>query len=304
MNVNHFFHRNSKMENKEEDYDEDVISVPIKKKKVVLKPAIRRISGNYDKKGIEKKHDESDISEEETMQKLSLEEEDDDISVCDIVEDDEEEEDVFNFESEIIEEKKPTKKSAKKTEKKTEKKTLKKISKKVIEEETEDIVGQAKEILGKPSIVGTTSKSEGSRVITNNSKKTVEYINSLERELPCDTYSMDEFDLSEVSFTGAVVNCAEVEGVELERKNFFAVISSIYEYLENYESIIQHTKMNVKLGKETGRGFVYLQELDVSVQGVTANKAIQEIFEQVLGNSIDIRLDVSTKEARYIFVNE
>lgn len=344
MNVNKFFHNSRKgatdrkiQPKKVEEVEEPVMKIPIKKKKAAQEQSskvipssktIRYISGNYDKKKAiakvepESEEEQDDISVSEfDNDDISLQgNNSDDESIIEhsedediIAESDEEEEDILGFESEIIEEKRqkttqPKEVKAKKTKEapkdkkkiETKAKKAKKVSQ--TSDASDDILDMARKTLDMPKVEGR--KPIVSKVVSINSRMTEEYINGLSRPLPEETYEMDEFDLSTTTFKGSIINEVEIEGVEIEKKNYFNVISSIYEYLENYDNIMKYGGINVQEGKLTGRGFVYLQELDISVQYVSADRSIKEIFEQVLGNGLNFRMDVSTREKRYVFVNE
>lgn len=285
MNMNRFFHKgqkDSKMKlsaKKLEEDEEPVLRVPIKKKKNTINQVLKPIPKK------EPSDDELSIGNQSDDEISIGEPEFDDVS--------EEEGDIFDFESDIIEEK-----PKKQTKKPKEKQPKEKNSKSSI-----DVLDMAKATLDKiPNVALSTIPK--SKVVTTSSRMTEQYIDSLERPLPEETYSIDEFDLTTESFKGSLINEVELEGVEIEKKNYFNVISSIYEYLENFEAIKANTTINVQNGEKAGKGFVYFEDLDISVQYVNADRSLKEIFEQILGNGMRLKMDISTKEKRYIFVNE
>lgn len=183
---------------------------------------------------------------------------------------------ISNFESEIIEMPKPKRKQKQK---------------------------EDPEISGLIEKMNSYLDGDSKRFISSSKKQTIEAIRGGGIRLPEETCNIEDFDMKSVSFTGAVLDYACVEGVEVEIKYFFGVITYIYEFLEDISTIKINTIMNIKEGEEKGKGFRYLEELNISIQGVTSDRAIKEIFAQVLGNDIEFEMRITTKEKKFILTN-
>lgn len=138
---------------------------------------------------------------------------------------------------------------------------------------------------------------------TISKKNTQESIRGSGIRLSEEECEMTDFDLKSVKFSGAILDYACLEGVEIETKYFIGIVYYIYEFLEELDVINENTIMNIKPGKEIGKGFKHLESLDISIQGVTSDKAINEIFNQVIGNDLTFQMNIITTEKKFIFKN-
>jgi len=60
----------------------------------------------------------------------------------------------------------------------------------------------------------------------------------------------------------------------------------------NGAQIIKNTSLNIKTKKYTEKGFTYNDNLGISIQGVDANKCLNEIVIQCENNNIKLYIDI------------
>ena len=267
----------------EDDSEEEEEEKPIKKK-IAKKPVQQEDDSEEEEevKPIKKKIAKKPVQQEESEEEEDSEEEEEEEEE----EEDEEEEEMFNFKSATVKVKEVKKKKPSDI---TSKSFLKDLEKKFVD---------------MPDVKTTVPVKE--KTVTVNKRITQEDIESRRRPLPEETHAMDEFDLPSHTFKGGVVEFAEVEGMEIEtKKSIFPIIRYIYnEILEDADAIRKHSSMNIQDGQVEGKGFVYLEQQDISVQGATADKMMKDIFQQVLGNNLTFKMTISTTDRRFTFENE
>ena len=93
-------------------------------------------------------------------------------------------------------------------------------------------------------------------------------------------------------YTGSAVHKCVLNGVEYENTSYAAIIRQIYRLIKNVKQIINNTKLNIKMGHITGKGYVYIEELDISIQRVEANISMKEIINQCNLNDIELELTI------------
>ena len=124
-------------------------------------------------------------------------------------------------------------------------------------------------------------------------------------EIVTERVTMREFEreLSRLNFQGRSINKATLEGIDIEKLNYWGVIRFIYEFIGDYNEIKKNCTINTKEGKHNTKGYVYIPSLDISVQGVTSERSMKEIFSQVLGNNFTFSMEILGYPERIIFYN-
>jgi hypothetical protein len=97
---------------------------------------------------------------------------------------------------------------------------------------------------------------------------------------------MSDFDFNQIHLSNVKISQINIEGIILQIKYISKILYFIYDFLDNIELIKKNTLLNIQNGYIKGTGFVYLKKLDISVQGATAQRLFQEIFNQIIKNDI------------------
>ncbi len=138
----------------------------------------------------------------------------------------------------------------------------------------------------------------------------VESEESLEEEIPVELnverHSMASFEknLSKINFKGSLVNNSYLEGIAIENKSYVGIYQFIYEFIGDIDKIKQNSILNIVDGKKSTNGFKYMKNLKISVQGVSADRSVKEIFNQVLKNDFTFSMEILSSPNKYIFHNE
>lgn len=119
-------------------------------------------------------------------------------------------------------------------------------------------------------------------------------------------YNMNsvEDSLSSFDFKGSSVRRANIEGIEIEKLSYWGIIRGIYEFLGDVEHIVENSQLSIVEGKYTEKGYVWIKELDISVQGVTSDRSVKEIFKQILENRLTFFMEIDKYPKRWVFMNE
>lgn len=132
--------------------------------------------------------------------------------------------------------------------------------------------------------------------------RNIEPENTKRRVIPEIQMKLVENKLSDYSFNGCKVISAEIEGIILEKLTLANIYKSIYEFIGDVDQIKENAILKIEDGFVKGKGFVYFEELNISVQGVTSDKAMKEIFAQILNNDLRFRMEIFAGEI-LLFVN-
>jgi len=138
----------------------------------------------------------------------------------------------------------------------------------------------------------------------------VESEESLEEEIPIELnverHSMASFEknLSKINFKGSLVNNSYLEGIAIENKSYVGIYQFIYEFIGDIDKIKQNSILNIVDGKKSTNGFKYMKNLKISVQGVSADRSVKEIFNQILKNDFTFSMEILSSPNKYIFHNE
>jgi hypothetical protein len=106
-----------------------------------------------------------------------------------------------------------------------------------------------------------------------------------------------EINLANYNFTKSKVTECYIEGKKKEKPAYNNILIEIYKLLDS-EFILQNTTINVYKGKKTDKGFHYIQELDISFQGISAKVAIKEIttLAKMTGINYKIKITLENNE--------
>jgi len=111
---------------------------------------------------------------------------------------------------------------------------------------------------------------------------------------------MSEFDFNQIHLSNVKINQINIEGIILQIKYISKIIYFIYDFLDNVELIKKNTLLNIQNGYIKGTGFVYLKKLNISVQGATAQRLFQEIFNQIIKNNITATINFRIRGNSFI----
>lgn len=105
-----------------------------------------------------------------------------------------------------------------------------------------------------------------------------------------------QHDVKLHNFTNSIIQSAKIVYLGIEhiqsRLKYKSIRDNIYILINDRDKIIKDTTINIKPINKTDRGFTYLSELDISIQGVDSNTCIYEIITQCEKNNIAIQMNI------------
>jgi hypothetical protein len=109
-----------------------------------------------------------------------------------------------------------------------------------------------------------------------------------------------EFKFEQINLSFFKINWIDIEGIILTPKSNSEVLYFLYEFLDDPESIKKHTILKIKDGKFKTSGYVYREELNISIQGCTSDRTLLEIFTQILANYLTALIDFTADSKHFL----
>ena len=109
-----------------------------------------------------------------------------------------------------------------------------------------------------------------------------------------------EFKFEQINLSFFKINWIDIEGIVYKPKNNSEVLYFIYDFLDDPETIKKHTILKIRDGKFKTSGFVYREELDISIQGCTSDRTLLEIFTQIISNYLTIFIDFTANNRNFL----
>jgi predicted RNA methylase len=109
--------------------------------------------------------------------------------------------------------------------------------------------------------------------------------------------------LAQYDFCNSNIVSCKINNDILNKNKYKSILNDIYNIINSGTKIIKNTTLNIKTIEYNHKGFYYLEELGISVQGVDANKCIYEIVKQCKKNDITIDIKIKLNDNKLINVN-
>jgi hypothetical protein len=100
-----------------------------------------------------------------------------------------------------------------------------------------------------------------------------------------------EFKFEQINLSFFKINWIDIEGIICKPKTNSEVLYFIYDFLDDPKSIKKHTTLKIRDGKFKTNGFVYREELDISIQGCPSDRTLLEIFTQIVAHYLTAFID-------------
>ena len=109
-------------------------------------------------------------------------------------------------------------------------------------------------------------------------------------------------NLDTINFSSSQITSCKINNDNHEIYKYKSILNKIYEIIDDGTKIIRNTCLNIKTIRCTDKGFYYLKNLGISVQGVDANKCIYEIINQCIENNINLKINIKLNDNKLINV--
>ena len=110
-------------------------------------------------------------------------------------------------------------------------------------------------------------------------------------------------NLDTINFSSSQITSCKINNDNHEIYKYKSILNKIYEIIDDGTKIIRNTCLNIKTIRCTDKGFYYLKNLGISVQGVDSNKCIYEIINQCIENNINLKINIKLNDNKLINVN-
>ena len=107
---------------------------------------------------------------------------------------------------------------------------------------------------------------------------------------------LNDFNFKKSTIESVYINDEEYT----EISNYRKLLIEIYLKINNGVKIIKNSIINLSTLEVKDKGFSYLEEIGISFQGIDSNKAMKEIFNQSIKNSIKLKVSVKHSNDKII----
>lgn len=107
-------------------------------------------------------------------------------------------------------------------------------------------------------------------------------------------------ELLKYDFKHSTIQSCEINNKKLDFTKYKPIIFYLYRILNNTDLIFENTNLNIKSEKKEDKGFDYLEELNISIQGVDSNKAIKEIYNMSKLGNIEINIKIKLENDKIV----
>ena len=109
--------------------------------------------------------------------------------------------------------------------------------------------------------------------------------------------------IKDYDFANSTITKCSINEQEFNKLNYKPILEEIYNLINNGTKIILNTKLNIKTIKKEDRGFYYLENIGISIQGVDSNKCLLEIINQCIKNQITLSMKIKLLNEITININ-
>lgn len=104
-------------------------------------------------------------------------------------------------------------------------------------------------------------------------------------------------ELSNYNFCKSKVIKCNIDDETLNKLAYKQILEYVYNIIGDPIKIIDNRKVNIKIGDLSGdKGFYYLENLKISIQGVDSNRCLYEIINQCTNNRFTIKMTIKLEE--------
>jgi hypothetical protein len=102
------------------------------------------------------------------------------------------------------------------------------------------------------------------------------------------------------NFTGSKLLNVKINDSEIKINKYTTLLKYIYNFIDDIEIIKHNTRINIIDGEYNDKGFKYLEKLNISYQGIDANKCLEEIINMCKCVNIVISLKIKLNNEEII----
>jgi hypothetical protein len=109
-----------------------------------------------------------------------------------------------------------------------------------------------------------------------------------------------EFKFEQINLSFFKINWINIEGLLYIPKKNSDILYFLYSFLDDVESIKKNTILRIKDGQFKITGYVYREDLNISIQGCTSERTLLEIFTQIVANYLTAFIDFTAENKQFL----
>ena len=109
-----------------------------------------------------------------------------------------------------------------------------------------------------------------------------------------------EFKFEQINLSFFKINWVNIEGIVYKPKSNSEVLYLLYSFLDDQKSIKKHSILKIKDGRFKKAGYVYREDLDISIQGCTSDRTLLEIFTQIVAHYLTVAIDFTADSKHFL----
>ena len=119
-----------------------------------------------------------------------------------------------------------------------------------------------------------------------------------------DTVYINELsDINTYSFTKTKILSCKLNNIYVKKLSFKNILYEVYFLINDIEKVKLVTSVKILEGERKNKGFYYIDNLNISVQCVSADKAIKELLNQCNKNNIAITIEIKLINEKKLIID-
>ena len=107
-------------------------------------------------------------------------------------------------------------------------------------------------------------------------------------------------DLNGCDLVQSKILICKINGNNHDRLNYRNIMHKIYGIIGNRKKIKKTTQLNIEFGEYTEKGYKYIEDLDMSIQGTDAKLTLREIVNQCTTYKIKLEMKIMLNNAMLV----
>jgi hypothetical protein len=108
--------------------------------------------------------------------------------------------------------------------------------------------------------------------------------------------------LKDINLVQSKIIMCNINEEKHDRLNYRNIMHTIFLIIGRREKIKKNTCINIEFGNYTDKGYKYIEDLDISIQGTDATLSLKEIMSQCKKNKIKLEMEIKLNDSSKILI--
>lgn len=122
------------------------------------------------------------------------------------------------------------------------------------------------------------------------------------KNMYCEPVKITFEKLKTVDFVQSKISTCVIKNKKHDVLTYRNILHTIYLHINDRKLIKKNTFINIEFGQYTNKGYKYMTELDISIQGTDAKTSLKEIINQCKINKINLFLEIMLDNGSKILI--